>query len=128
MYCINFLEPGSFYDFYNSREVASEFLTVFENNFIPNTDLRQSRFKCSFTIVNRQPAPRDGFAEITDIRIWQTIVYDGIYFNDFIKSDLDNDILKRVIMNGISGSCWRFKRFDRICITVNGDDLRSTGK
>ena len=31
-------------------------------------------------------------------------------------------------MNGMSGSNWRFKRFDRICITVNSDDLRSVGK
>ena len=31
-------------------------------------------------------------------------------------------------MNGMSGSSWRFKRFDRICITVNSDDLRSIGK
>ena len=51
-YCINFLEHGSFYNFYNSREVVSEFLTVFEKNFIPNADLRQSRFKCSFAIGN----------------------------------------------------------------------------
>ena len=69
----------------------SEFLTVFENNFKPNADLRQSRFKCSFTIVNQQPAPR-GFAEITDSRIWQTNIYDGVYFNDFIKSNLANDV------------------------------------
>ena len=31
-------------------------------------------------------------------------------------------------MNGMSGSSWRFNRFDRICITVNSDDLRSIGK
>ena len=53
-YCVNFLEHWSFYNFYNSREVVLEFLTVFENNFIPNADLRQSRFKCSFTIVNQE--------------------------------------------------------------------------
>ena len=88
---------------------------MFESNFIPNADLRQSRFKCSFTIVNQQPAPRDGFAEIADTRIWQTNVYDGVYFNDFIKSNLVNDILKRVIMNGMSGSSGRFKRFDNFC-------------
>ena len=78
--------------------------------------------------MNRQPAPRDGFAETTDSRIWQTNVYDGVYFNDFIKLNLANDILKRVILIGMSGSSWRFKRFDRICITVNSNDLRSTGK
>ena len=120
-YCINFLEHGSFYNFYNSREVVSKFLTMFENNFIPNADLRQSKFKCSFAIVNWQPAPRDGFAEITDSRIWQTNVYDGIYLNVFIKSDLNNDILKTVIMNSMSGSSWKLKRFDR-------SDLRSIGK
>ena len=77
---------------------------IFENNFTPNSDLWQSMFKCSFTILNQQPALRDGFAEITDSRIWQTNVYEGIYFNDFIKSNLANDILKRVIVNGMSGS------------------------
>lgn len=61
-YCINFLKHGTFYHFYNSGETVSEILTVFENNFRPNGDLRQSRFKCFFTIINRHPAPRDGFA------------------------------------------------------------------
>ena len=114
-YCINFLE------FYNSREAVSEFLTVFENNYTHNADLRQSSFKSSFTIINPQPAPRDGFAEITDNRIWQINVYEGVYFNYFIKSNLANDILKIVIMNGMSGSSWRFRRFDRLYITVNSD-------
>ena len=66
----------------------SKLLTVFENNVIPNANLRQSRFKFFFTIVNQQPAPRDGFAEITDSKIQQTNVYDGVYFNDFIKLNL----------------------------------------
>ena len=82
----------------------SEFLTGFENNYTPNADLRQSGFKCSFMITHQQPAPRDGFAEITDSRIWQTNVYQGVYFNNFIQSNLANDILIRVIMNGMSGS------------------------
>ena len=45
-----------------------------------------------------------------------------------MKTNLANDILKGVIINGISISSWRFKRFDRTCITVNSNDLRSTGK
>ena len=81
----------------------SEFLTVFENNFIPDAALRQSKFKCSFTVVNRQPVPRNDSAEITDSTIWQTNVHDGVYFNDFMKSNLAN-ILKRVIMNEMSGN------------------------
>ena len=119
------MEHGTFYNFNNSREAVSEFLTVFENNFRPDADLRQSRFKCSFRIINLQPSPREGFAEVTDSRIWQTNVYEGVYFNNFVKSNLANDILKRVIMNGMSGSSWRFKIFDRLCITVNSDEFRS---
>ena len=38
------------------------------------------------------------------------------------------DVLKRVIMNSMSGSSRRFKRFDRFCITVNSDKLRIIGK
>ena len=30
-------------------------------------------------------------------------------------------------MNGMTGSSWRFKRFDRICLTVNIDEFRSLG-
>lgn len=114
--------------FYNSREAVSEFLTVFENNFKPNADLRKSRFKCSFTIVSWQPAPRDAFAEITDTRIWRTNAYDDVYFNDFIKSDLTNDILKWVIVNIMPGRRCRYKRFDRIGITVTSNDSRIIGK
>ena len=55
-------------------------------------------------------------------------VYEDVYFNNFIKSNLANDILERVIMNGMSGSSWRFKRFDRLCITVDSKELRSIGK
>ena len=55
-------------------------------------------------------------------------MYEGVYFNDFIKYSLGNDTLKRVIMNGMSGSSWRFKTFDRLCITVTSNELRSIGK
>ena len=51
-YCIHFLENGTFYNFYNFREAVPKFLTVFENNFTPNADFRQSKFKCPFTIKN----------------------------------------------------------------------------
>ena len=106
----------------------SDFLTVFKNNFIPHADFRQARFKCLLTIVNWQPAPGPGFVEITDSRVWQTNVYYGVYLNDFIKSNLAHDILKHVIMNGMSGSSWIFRRFDRFCIAVNNDEIRSAGK
>ena len=100
-YCVSFIEHEAHYNFYDSRELVSDFLTVFENIFIPRADLRLVRLKYTFTIVNSQPVRKVGFVEITDSRVWQRNVYDGVYFNDFIKSKLAQDILKRVIMNGM---------------------------
>ena len=128
IHCDSFIDHGTHYNFYDSQELVSDFLTVFENVFIPRADLRQVRFKCTFTVVNGQPASRAGFAEITDSRVWQTNVHDSVYFNDFIKSNLSQDILKRIIINGMAGSSWRFKRFDRICLAVNIDEIGSVGK
>ena len=87
-----------------------------------------SLFECSFIIINHQPPPRVGFVDILDSCVWQTHVYSEIYFNDSGKSDLANDILKRVIVNGLTGSSWRFKKFDRICITINSNQESGTGK
>ena len=55
-------------------------------------------------------------------------VNDGVYFNDFIKLNLVQDILKRVIMNEMTGSSWGFKRFDRICLTVNRNKFREVSQ
>ena len=51
-YSIDFSEHGADYNVYHSRELVSDFMTVFENAFVPRVDLRQVWFKCSFTIVN----------------------------------------------------------------------------
>ena len=106
----------------------SHFMIVFENAFVPRADLRWVRFKCSFTIANQQSAPRTEFVEITDSRVWQKNVYEGVYVNDFIKSNLMQGILKSVIQNGMTCSSWRFKRFDRVCLTVNSNKLMEIGK
>ena len=66
-FCINFDEHGRHYHFFNAREVVSEFLTVFENIFILRSNLRQVSFKCTFIIVNCQPAPRVGFVELPTV-------------------------------------------------------------
>ena len=94
-FCIDFDQHGIHYNFFDAEEVVSEFLTAFENMFILRPNLRQVSFKCTFTIVNRQPTSRARFGEITDSRVWQTNVYKGMFFN--AKANLEGDILKRVI-------------------------------
>ena len=57
----------------------------------------------------------------------RTNVSDGVYFNDFVNSNLVQDILKKVIINAMTSNSRRFKRFDRICLTVNSEEFRSVG-
>ena len=40
-----------------------------------------------------------------------TDVYKATYFNDFVFHGLRQNILSKVIVNGISGSSWKFHRF-----------------
>ena len=55
---------------------------------------------------------------MSSTRYWTTETYDGIYFNDFIFFSLKADILKRVIVNQMSGSSWYFRRFLNLALKV----------
>ena len=68
-YCIIFHEHCDYYNFYDSQEIVSQFLTVFENNFLPRLNLRKVRFKCFFMLINRQPPLHAGMVEHTVSRV-----------------------------------------------------------
>ena len=62
--------------------------------------------KCGFPIQNIQSAPTEYNVPILNVRYWSTDPYKTMYFNDFVFFSLKEDILKRVINNGMTGSCW----------------------
>ena len=74
-------------------------------------------FKCSFTIENIQNSIRPDLQALTNIQYWTTETYDS-NFNEFILHSLRSDILKRVIVNQMSGSSWYFKRFLNLTIKI----------
>ena len=43
-----------------------------------------------------------------------TDIYVCKFFNEFVKGEIKNDFVKRVIVNEMTGSSWRFKRFERV--------------
>ena len=51
--------------------------------------------------------------------------YEGNYFNDFIFYALKQEILRRVIINGMSGSFWHFKRFISLSVKVLDNDAEA---
>ena len=52
--------------------------------------------------------------ELENTRIWPTNVFVGRFFNELMKKD----ILKRVIINGSTGSSWLFKHFNKLQFIV----------
>ena len=49
-------------------------------------------------------------------RVWLTNVFKGCHFNPYIRGEIKKEILKRIIINGATGSSWIFKRFNNLQI------------
>ena len=96
------------YDFSNAQQVVDDFLRKVRSKFRPRGDVI---LKCEFLIENIQPSLYENLIPIFNTRYWSTEPYQTRYFNDYIFYSLKENILKRVIVNGISGSSWRFRRF-----------------
>ena len=112
---ISIIKHGEYYNFFNSTEVVEEFLKNVRSKFKP-TVLKY--IKATFTIENIQASAVENSAPISNSRFWSTEVYKGVYFNDFIFHGLRHDILNKVIINGMTGSSWRFHRFITLTVKV----------
>ena len=47
-----------------------------------------------------------------------TDIYVCKFFNEIVKGEIKNNFMKRVVVNGMTGSSRRFKRFERVSIIV----------
>ena len=117
IYQIDFTKHSEEYDFYNSQQIVDDFLLNVYRLFKPKNKVL---FKADFSIENIQNASvvSPNTIDITSVRYWSSDVYSGVYFNDFIVSEIRNDILKRVINNNLSGSSWHFNRFKHINLKI----------
>ena len=106
IYSIEFQKHSDFYNFYNPDKCVDDFLKNVQYRFKPN---HKNWFQCSFYIENKQNSVTNNLEPLVDTRYWSTETYDSKYFNDFISFGLKQDILKRVIVNNMSGSAWYFK-------------------
>ena len=76
------------------------------------------QIKASFTIENCQPSLSEEHLPLYNSRYWTTDVYPATYFNSFVYYNLRQDITKRVISNGLSGSSWMFSKFLNLSVSV----------
>ena len=117
IYQIDFNKHSEEYDFYNSHEIVDDFLLNVKTLYKPKNKVL---FKADFSIENIQNASvvSPNTTDIVSIRCWSSEVYSGIYFNDFIVSEIRLDILKRIINNNLSGSSWHFNRFKHLNLKI----------
>ena len=109
-YSINFDQHKNFYDFYSS-DLVDVFLDAVHQVYQPKSECKSQGYA---EIVNQQR----GETILEDRRIWLTNVYQFKYFNDFVRGEIKDEIIKRIIVNGQTGSSWLFKRFIRLNVVV----------
>ena len=98
--------------FRSSTDMVDVFLDIVYNTFKPKGNLSY-KFQGYFEIINQQREP-----ERTDKRVSLTNVFCFKHFNQFVRGEIKDEIIKGVIANGQTGSSWYFKRFNRINIIV----------
>ena len=109
-YSINFSQHKNFYDFFSSGIVDAFLGSVYEI-YRP---LKENKIQGYAEIVNQQ------YSEIIleDKRVWLTNAFNSKHFNDFVRGEILDEITKRIIVNGQTGSSWHFKRFERLSVIV----------
>ena len=112
-YSVNFEQHKDYLDFYSS-DMIDVFLDSVRKAFQLQNNLTY-KFQGYFEIINQQRGPE---FNLTDKRPWLTNVYHFKYFNAFVRVEIKNEMMNRIIVNGQSGSSWFFKRFNRLSIIV----------
>ena len=108
IYKIEFKKYKNQYSFFNAEKCVDDFLKNVQNRFRVTN---KKWFKCSFTIENTQNSIRTNLIPLTNTRYWTTETF-------FILHSLRSDILKRVLVNQMSGSSWYFKRFLSLAVKI----------
>ena len=106
-FSINYTQHKNFYDFFAS-DIVDDFLQSVYEVYHP----QENKIQAFFEIINQQR----GEVILEDNRAWLTNSFSTRHFNSFIQGELKNEIIKRIIVNSLTGSSWFFKRFERLSI------------
>ena len=113
-FSINYDQHKGFYEFFSSDMVFDFLDNVYKAfKLLPNT---KYKFHAFFELVNQQKI--DNNQRLFDTRSWFTNVYRFFHFNEFVRQQFNDEILKRIIQNGQTGSSWHFFRFQSLRVIV----------
>lgn len=122
-YFVSFNEHSDFYNFYNPDKVI-DILKLVLCKIYSTKNLNEVKIKATLPIANFQPPEQNGFVEITDNRVWFEDVYDCVYFNGFVRENIERNINRRIIVNGQADSGWCFRQLNHITIEISSDKLK----
>ena len=100
-YSTNYLLHKNYYVFNDVKKTVNNFIFSAENNFVPNGKLN---IQGSMELINYQPAEADQIIELESRRTWLTDVYMCVFFNGYVLEEIKKSFMKRVIINGMTGS------------------------
>ena len=106
---------GEYYHYENSELVLHDFLKNVCSCFKPSG---LKLIKCSFVAENIQESVFENLTPILNKMYWNFDVYKVTYFNDFVFYGLRQNILSKVIVNGMSESSWKFRRFVMLSLKI----------
>lgn len=96
------------------------FTLAFERVFAPG---KKVKIQCSMELINYQPTE---IIELESKRVWMAMFTSLNVSMSLLRLILRMTyLMKRVIVNGMTGSSWRFKRFERISIVVTNVNKKS---
>ena len=93
-----YYQHKNFYNFFDEGVIDSFFDSMKDSVVSPKNEFKMQGYA---EIVNFQPTET---IELENLRLWVTNVYYGRYFNNVARQKMKQDILKRVIIKGETGS------------------------
>ena len=101
-YSINHFLHKNYYDFYDARKTVDDFIFSVDNKFVLRGKVS---VQGSMELINYQPEEEtDQIIELESRRSWLTDVYIYVFFNGYIQEEIRKNFMKRVIINGMTGS------------------------
>ena len=103
-YSINFSQHKNVYDFLSS-DIIDAFLDFVYEVYRP---FKGHKFPGYVEIITQQK----GEVILEDKQVLLTNSFTSKHFDDIVGGEIRDEIAKRIIVNGQSGSSWHFKRFE----------------
>ena len=118
-FSINFNQHRKFYNFFGEC-IVNDFIDSVYVRFVPAGEIKIQGYA---EIINQQQGE---IITSKNKRVWLANGYTAKHFNPYVRGALKNEILKRLILNGETGSSWTSKRFQRLqIITTSFESSKS---